>query len=265
MRRYKLIVSVFSSKGNTRKINQDNFFVNGRRLEDPLGGDVKFTEVCKGGLFAVADGMGGEHEGEFASRKAVDTFGQLRTSHPTINELSECISMANDEICNEAERTGSRIGSTIAAAVIDGAKLDVCNIGDSRVLIYSSGRLDQITKDHTVAAQMIEAGLMTEEQASHDKRKHQLFQHLGISSEEMSLSLFSRENIMLSEGDIVILCSDGLSDGIGFDDILDRIMSMPDTIDLASDLARLAMKNGSTDNVTVITIAVKEKRIFGLF
>ena len=63
----------------------------------------------------------------------------------------------------------------------------------------------------------------------------------------------------------MILCSDGLSDGIGFDDILDRIMSMPDTIDLASDLARLAMKNGSTDNVTVITIAVKEKRIFGLF
>ena len=266
MRKYKLEVSLFSTRGRIRSINQDNYFINGKTLANSADENDSFRLTCKEGLFAVADGMGGEHDGEFASLAVVRALADMKQRTPTYEQLCKCIENANNLICARSESISARIGSTIVAAVISGERLAVCNVGDSKCLMYKDGKITQLSKDHTVTAQLVEAGIITPEQALKDNRRHRLFQHLGIPQEEMTLSVYSNEEVVIQDGDIIILCSDGLTDGLSFDDISSAIKENNDIDNLSQKLAALAMEKGSTDNITVMTIAVTEKkRFFGLF
>ena len=83
MKKYRFSVSLYSTCGNTRKINQDNFYINGKLLDDPQQKEYFFTEECSGGVFAVADGMGGEEEGEFASLTAVSSLAEINKKAPS--------------------------------------------------------------------------------------------------------------------------------------------------------------------------------------
>lgn len=266
MKKYRFSVSLYSTCGNTRKINQDNFYINGKLLDDPQQKEYFFTEECSGGVFAVADGMGGEEEGEFASLTAVSSLAEINKKAPSYSGLCSCMEHANGIICERSERISARIGSTMVIAVINDSELSAYNIGDSKCLLYSGGKLTQLSKDHTVTAQMVEAGIMTPEQAMRDSRRHSLFQHLGMPEDEMSISLYRSENITLRDGDMIILCSDGLTDGLSSDDIAGAIRSGRTDPQLPKELSGLAMKNGSTDNITVLTISVSvRKNFFGLF
>ncbi len=266
MKKYRLNVSLFSTCGSARSINQDNYFINGRTLDDRTDRDDSFSLTCNEGLFAVADGMGGEHDGEFASFAAVKALADMKLLTPDCEQLCKAINDANDTICARSESMSACVGSTIAAAVICGDKLSICNVGDSKCLMYSGGNITQLSKDHTVTAQMVEAGIMTPAQAAKDKRRHQLFQHLGIQKEEMLLSVYRRENVTIHNGDIILLCSDGLTDGLDIEKIKAAISANKDRKALSGELAALAMENGSSDNITVLTISVAERKgLFGLF
>lgn len=266
MKKFKLAVSLFSTCGGKRKINQDNYYINGRILDSRSDRDDFYSLTCRDGIFAVADGMGGERDGEFASLAAVRALVDMKQRVPSFEQICRCINSANDTICNRSKSIGARTGSTIVTAVIKGDTLTVCNVGDSKCLLYSGGRITQLSKDHTVTAQLVEAGIMTPEQAAKDIRRHQLFQHLGIPQDEMKLSVFRHEDVVLHEGNIIILCSDGLTDGLSFDDIVSAINVNKDKKKLSKELALLAIENGSTDNITVISIAVTDKKgLFGIF
>lgn len=247
-------VSMFSAIGNTRKMNQDNFYINGQIGHNPLQTKISSVGNCESGVFAVADGMGGESDGEEASLIAVDALSELTAEQPTYEEIAACIDRANDRIVQRVAVTKKKSGTTIVMAVVNEHQANIYNIGDSKCLLYRSGTIARLSKDHTVIAQMVEAGLLTEEQAKNDKRSHQLFQHIGIPPEDMTLSIFRNEGIELEDGDILILCSDGMTDGLNHDDIIRLIEENPDEENLAKILANAAMNHGSRDNVTVITL-----------
>lgn len=236
-------------------MNQDNFYINGEVLRDPYRRQVSAKGNFSDGIFAIADGMGGESDGEFASLRAVEALDMLRNNKkPTYEDICFCIDTANKEICDKITETGKKSGTTIVLAVADGKNLSVYNIGDSKCLLYSKGTLTQLSRDHTVTAQMVEAGLMTKEQARKDRRSHQLFQHLGIFPEDMTLSLYQRENIDFQKDDILILCSDGMTDGLEDADIIRYIETVSSFEELSKELVHAAMEKGSKDNVSVLAI-----------
>ena len=100
----------------------------------------------------------------------------------------------------------------------------------------------------------MEAGLLTHEEARKDPRSHQLSQHLGIPPEEMQLSLHQQENIPFAKGDVLLLCSDGLTEGLEESAIIRLIEQQPDSPDLASSLTAAALASGSRDNITALTV-----------
>ncbi len=236
-------------------MNQDNYYVNGRYSEDPNQKEMMFSEDYNNGIFAVADGMGGESDGEFASLTTVQSLKELSAEQlPETESVSSCIDKANNKICEKVKETGKRSGTTIAMAAVNDIGADIYNIGDSKVFLYSKGSLTQLSKDHTVTAQMVEAGLITKEQAKKDRRSHQLFQHIGIAPEEMKISLYEQKGISLEPDDIIIICSDGMTDGLENEDIIDIIENNAEYDILARELAERAIENGSKDNVTVLTV-----------
>lgn len=251
----QLSVSFCTNMGTTRKINQDNFYINGEILRDPNRKQVSAKGNFSDGIFAIADGMGGESDGEFASLKAVEALDMLRgKKKASYEDICYCVDLANKEICEKISSTGRKSGTTIVLAVTDGKNMNIYNIGDSKCLLYSNGTLTQLSKDHTVTAQMVEAGLMTKEQAKSDNRSHQLFQHLGIFPDDMTLSLFRNEKITFSKNDILILCSDGMTDGLEDEDIINHIKANRSFSELSKELVASAIKKGSKDNVSVLAI-----------
>ena len=256
----RLTVSLCCDMGQARKSNQDNYFVNGAFLTEP---EKKRTELCfesDGGLFAVADGMGGEANGDKASLTAVQELaGEYSKGHPRGDDICRAVLSANERVCEMVRSTGSRSGTTLAAALINGNKLSIYNIGDSKCLLYRNGTLTQLSRDHTVTAQLIEAGLMTKQEAARDRRSHQLFQHIGIESGEMQLSVFRNEGISMQPDDVLIICSDGLTDGLSAEDMISLISSSPDRNTLAGVLVDAAISKGSMDNVTALTVSKGHK------
>lgn len=251
----QLSVSFCTNIGTTRKINQDNFYINGEVLRDPYRRQVSAKGSFSDGIFAIADGMGGESDGEYASMRAVEALNMLRSKKkPSYEDICYCVEVANNEICSKITSTGKKSGTTIVLAVTDGKELNIYNIGDSKCLLYRKGTLTQLSKDHTVTAQMVEAGLLTKEQARQDRRSHQLFQHLGIFPDDMALSLFKNEKIIFEKNDVLILCSDGMTDGLDEAEIIRHIETNRSFDDLSKELVADAMKKGSKDNVSVLAI-----------
>lgn len=261
----KLLISLCSNIGTTRKMNQDNFYINGEFLRDPYRHQISAKGTFDDGIFAIADGMGGESNGEFASLQAVTALDLLRNNpRADYESICRCIEAANVRICQKIAETGKKSGTTIAMATVHDNVLNIYNIGDSKCLLYRAGTLVQLSKDHTVTAQMVEAGLLTKEQARQDRRSHQLFQHLGIEPEEMTLSLYRNEGIEFLAGDVLIICSDGMTDGLTDEDIIRLIEANAAPERLAKELVAAAMQKGSKDNVSVLTIKNLEKPHRGL-
>lgn len=254
LREKNLQISVSSLTGRVRSINQDNFYYNGVTLPDDSQTDYTAVYEANHAFLAVADGMGGEREGEFASLTAVEALCAIGEELPSYEQLYDCVTKANGIICERSEQIHSCIGTTIVIAVIKGKRLRIYNIGDSKALLYHNGTLTQLSKDHTAAAALVEAGLLTHEEARKDPRSHQLSQHLGIPPEEMQLSLHQQENIPFAKGDVLLLCSDGLTEGLEESEIIRLIEQQPDSPDLASSLTAAALASGSRDNITALTV-----------
>ena len=247
-------ICLFSGTGTTRKMNQDNFYFNGRIHRDPYSDQIISKQLFTDGVFAVCDGMGGENDGEKASLIAVESLSELPSGHPAYEDVCTCIDLANQQVCHNINQTKKRSGTTIVLGALTEDSLDVYNIGDSKCFLCRGGTLMQLSKDHTLGAQMIDAGILTKEQARTDKRSHQLSQHIGIFPDDMTLSVFRNQSIPLQKDDILILCSDGLTDGLTDEEIANLAENNQQLENPAMLLANTAMQKGSKDNVTVIFI-----------
>lgn len=212
-------------------------------------------------LFAVADGMGGHEAGEVASEIAATTIADNAPRHPDAEALGLAVRKANLAIIEAVEEgRGKRgMGTTCTAAMLEGERLVIAQVGDSRAYLLHNGRLQQLTRDHSLVAAMVEAGQLTPEEARIHPKRSMITRALGTDP-ATTPDLYE---ISVEEGDRLLLCSDGLS-GMVEDPDIEAIMNRTaDPQRCASQLVNEAIAAGGHDNVTVVVADVaghREKR-----
>lgn len=249
---------VISDVGKVRKNNEDNYYLHRKIRQDLdlLRSEDSFISDDDMLLFAIADGMGGEEDGELAS---LVTVQNLVPCHIEDVEVEACDSImeANDMICSEMElKSGKRMGSTLVALYIDKAKAQICNVGDSRAYLLRDENLHQMSLDHTVAQQMVNMGAITAEEARGHKKSHILTQNIGIFNHEMIIEPEFSDVIELRNGDIFLLCSDGLTDMLTNEQI-GSVLRSGDVKSKAEGLVEWALVAGGKDNVTALVVKVE--------
>ena len=256
--RYCLKAAVRTHVGRIRANNEDNFYLQGKIREDVslLEAEAAGQFVSDRFLAAAADGMGGEDRGELASLLAVQSLKPC-TWDQAGSTAEESIRRANAAVCEEMERHGGRMGSTLTALYMDQGKALCCNIGDSRCYLLREGALTQLSTDHSKAENLIRLGVLTPEQAARHPSRHQLTQHLGIFPEEMVIEPAFSEPVTLQDGDRFLLCSDGLTDMVSEEAIARQLASPGSPEEQAEQLIRMALEAGGRDNVTVLTVQVE--------
>ena len=239
-----------SDIGKVREINQDSFYIS-----DSL------DEVQ---LYMLADGMGGYAAGEIASRAIIKAFEaathSLRHEQGEKNickVLTEAFDKANTHVFKMAvsndKYTG--MGTTMTALYLPGdGTAYCCHVGDSRLYTYREGNLVQVTRDHTYVADLQASGEITEEEAFIHPQRHILMKALGVEESVRSDSL----HFKLLPDDRLLLCSDGLSDMLREQEILD-IMGGENLEQVADALLERSLSNGGRDNVSFIIIDMADK------
>jgi len=249
---YSLEFVSLSDTGRVRTLNEDSIAV-----------DREF------GFAMVADGVGGHHAGDVASRMAVDVISErLRrkiqqfrkgTSQPTPLQFSEqTIDKANRAI-HDAARTqpGCKgMGTTLALALFHGEHAALLHVGDSRIYRLRNGRLQLLTRDDSLLCDQVEMGMISAEDAVDSHNRHLVTQALGIGPK---VTVHQSEESVRS-GDIFLICSDGLNDLVEDGDIELIIDSLKTNLPLAAThLVQLANDNGGYDNISVALVRIRDK------
>ena len=205
-------------------------------------------------LFAVADGMGGHAAGEVASEIAVRVLSGLAPEHPDVEALGRAIEEANRAVIQAAREGRGRqgMGTTMTAAMLEGERLVIAQVGDSRAYLLHQGKLQQLTRDHSLMADMIEAGQLTPEEARTHPQRSVITRALG-SDAHLHPDIYE---INVETGDRLLICSDGLSGMIFDDQIENTLRRVQDPQRCASQLVNEAIAAGGHDNVTVIVADV---------
>ena len=205
-------------------------------------------------LFAVADGMGGHEAGEIASEITVNTLAELAPSHLDAEGLTAAVEAANYNVM-KAPRQGigrDGMGTTLTAAMLEGERLLIAQVGDSRAYLLHKGHLQQITRDHSLMADLIEAGQITPEEARVHPNRSVITRAIG-SDIHMRPDIYE---LNVDAGDRILLCSDGLSSMISNNAIESIMRRQSDAQRCADELVTAALENGGADNVTVVVADV---------
>jgi PPM family protein phosphatase len=263
-------VGAVTHTGKVRPRNEDHFLVSqvsrNQRILLTNVPDDHFPEIVGDDAYSmiVADGMGGMAAGEVASRMAITTGLKLFQKSPKwgfkINkrearELFDRINGYLREIDleltkrSEGDRKLFGMGTTLTSAYSIGVDLFIIHLGDSRAYLYRGGELIQLTKDHTVAQAMADAGYIAPEEVRHHNKRNVLTNFLGGHGGKVKADI---RWLRLKDADRLLLCSDGLTDMVN-DVSIARIMGAHDQpADAAQSLLDEALERGGRDNVTVI-------------
>jgi serine/threonine protein phosphatase PrpC len=224
--------------------------------EDSLGYDVATQ------LFVVCDGMGGMAAGEVASSTAVSTllrsFSDYAASPATIEErLYHAITFANQQVCalSLANEELRGMGTTLVAACLDGRKIVIGNVGDSRAYFLRDGGCVQITLDHSYLAEQVRNGTMTADDAGASPLQSLITRAIG-TAETVEPDLFSAA---LEPGDVVLLTTDGLTRYADADAIAQVVLAQPDLHQACQTLINMAKEQGAVDNVTCLLLRFSEE------
>ena len=263
-------VSGLSHPGKVRARNEDHFIVMriGRYLESVITslppGEVPERAEEAGYSMIVADGMGGHAGGELASRMAISGLVKLVLSMP------DWIFRMNESVAKDVSRRSKRrfrdlnalliehgkqdphfrgMGTTLTAARSMGRHLQVVHVGDSRAYLLRESRLYRLTRDHTYVQLLVDSGQLSEQDAAHFSARHVLVNALGGFDEDVEVDV---DQLTLSSGDRLLLCSDGLTDLVEDDLIRDVLLECQHSADACRRLVDLALQRGGKDNVTVV-------------
>jgi protein phosphatase len=253
----KITCEARSDVGRKRKGNEDAVFLNPEQK-----------------LYVVADGMGGHAAGEVASRVAVDAIGEfvkLTGGNQEItwpfglddsisyegNRLKTAIRHANSRVIEATRESAEYEGmaTTVAAVLVDGETANIAHVGDSRIYLWSGGSIELLTKDHSWVNEQIQSGAISPEQARSHPLRNVVTRALGGRS-DLVVDIQSRR---MADGDMLLLCSDGLTTMVTDDDIA-RILgeAQGDVARAASELVGEANERGGEDNITVVLLKFGE-------
>jgi len=231
------------------------------------------------GLFVLSDGMGGLASGEIASRLSVDTVvshcGDALVNPSLLvvgkrvdgisdasNRLASAIRLANRVVHGAAKEKGSegRMGATLAAVRIDGERMSIAHVGDSRIYRLRDGDFEQLTRDHSFVAEQMRQGRMTAEEAGSSALQSVLIRAIGIESEVEA----EVNDELWMDGDTVLLCSDGLIRELSDEQIAGVLSENDDAQEAADALVDLAKQAGGGDNITAIVVRCSPKPVGAL-
>jgi len=240
-------VSVKTDIGLVRQMNQDAHRYEVFGSDQWTGGAVH--------LCAVADGLGGYRAGEVASRLALDTVVEqigraFETGEPMDAALEAAMSAANRRVVRQglSDPSCSGMGTTVTLAIISGGLLHVGHVGDSRAYLLRGGHLEQITRDHSLVAELVRNGDLTEAEAQTHPQRNILTQAFG-SDLRVKADVSTKP---LQNGDTIMLCTDGLTGAVPGSEI-EEVVSHASSLDEAAErLVALANERGGHDNVTVL-------------
>ncbi|MBO5333390.1 MAG: Stp1/IreP family PP2C-type Ser/Thr phosphatase [Clostridia bacterium] len=232
--------------GLTRTSNQDSYAAG------ELPGSVAWAVVC--------DGMGGTNGGNLASSTAVkiiserisSSYRQGMSFSSIKNMFMSAIIAANVCVYDMSKENPelSGMGTTVVVAIVADERVYVAHAGDSRAYILASGKLHQLTKDHSFVQEMVDSGKLTVDEAREDPRKNLITRALGVS-EDLQID-FCEEDI--SENDVLLICTDGLTNYVEPDEIYE-LTEDGKFYEYAERLVNRANNNGGGDNVTVVTVS----------
>ena len=215
----------------------------------------------KGALYLVADGMGGHQAGEVASRGVVElTIAQYYsdTTHDIGTSLVRAFRLANQRIHEQAQSDPAKggMGSTLVAAVVLGRKVYVANVGDSRAYLINAQGTTQISEDHSWVEEQVRAKLLTPEQARRHPQRNLVTRALG-SKPDVQVDLFEGE---LNAGDILLLCTDGLTGRVEDPELAEIVRSYPPQ-EAARQLVALANERGGNDNISLVIVKAQQEAV----
>lgn len=239
-------IGVKTSKGRIRDTNQDFYYISSN-IEYPL--------------FIIADGMGGHKAGEVASRMAVEIISSSlekeiknlnMDENYIINSIRNSIWRANEEIYNTSLKREecSGMGTTVTLAWDIKGKIYIGHVGDSRAYILRSNNLYQITEDHSLVEELIKNGSISREEAKDHPQKNVITRAVG-TSREIQADVIVKER---SKGDILLLCTDGLTNMLNDDEIKELLLVNEDIQKACEYLVEKSNDKGGFDNISVVAI-----------
>ena len=254
-----------SDIGVVRSNNEDNFGFDARR-----------------GIFVVCDGMGGQAAGERASKIGVDTMLKLfqhsaKDGNDSVlgtvfegmssraNALARAVQLANQAIHQESARSAQEagMGTTIVGLAVEDNHFSIAHVGDSRIYLIRGAAIELLTDDHSMVMEQVRRGLMTRDEAEHSDMQNVIVRALG-SDETVEPDLADHE---LMPGDLLLLCSDGLTRQLTDAAIFSIATSSDNLNKICEDLIQAAKDAGSDDNITCLLVRAAEPswsdRLFG--
>lgn len=232
-----------TDQGKMRKMNQDFLFAT----KEGLG---VFPN-----LFLLADGMGGHKAGDYASRYLVESLvsylGEMKEKSP-IRCFDLGINRMNKELFCLSQNNGNLrgMGSTLVTAYVEDRVLFVSNVGDSRAYLFRKSRLKQLTRDHSYVEEMIERGKMIRGSREYLSYKNYITRAVGVE-EQLAVDYFEEE---LEDGDLFFLCSDGLSNMVDYESMVQVLKDDASLEEKGQALIDLANINGGKDNIALILV-----------
>ena len=229
--------AVVSDTGRRRRRNEDNYVV-----EPPL--------------FAVADGMGGAQAGEVASKLAASALEGGRSEElDGLEQVNALIQNANRRIYDRAstDPTASGMGTTMTVALVEGMSVVIWHVGDSRAYLVRGDSMEQLTEDHSLVNELLKSGKLTEEEAHVHPQRSVITRAVGTDP-DVDVDAFTIE---AEDGDVFLICSDGLTDMVSDVDILDLIdRNRGDLEKAVRALVQFANKEGGEDNITAVAFRI---------
>ncbi len=226
--------------GRKRKVNQDYVYVT----DKPIG---PFPN-----LLVVADGMGGHKAGDFASKYTVkvlrEELGKTELKKPE-DILRQVVSVANHELIQEAQTDVKLegMGTTLVAATIIDNTLYFANVGDSRLYLINN-KIRQLSKDHSLVEEMVRLGGIKAEEAKNHPDKNIITRAMGVK-EDVEADIYEYR---LKKGDLILMCTDGLSNMVEDEDMFDIVKGARDIVEAVMMLIEKANSNGGRDNIGVV-------------
>jgi serine/threonine protein phosphatase PrpC len=229
-------VAAITDPGRTRRHNEDSYVI-----EPPL--------------FAIADGMGGAQAGEVASRLATAALKEGQVDAGGEQRISDLIQAANRRVYDRSssDPNTSGMGTTITVALVEDDHVAFGHVGDSRAYLIRDASMEQLTEDHSLVNELLKTGRLSREEAETHPQRSVITRALGTDP-DVDVDTFS---VRAENGDLFLLCSDGLTDMVSEESILDVVERHRDDIDGAlRALVKEANRGGGQDNITVVAFEI---------
>jgi PPM family protein phosphatase len=229
-------VGVITDTGRKRRRNEDAY-------------------VCEPPLFAIADGMGGAQAGEVASRLAAAALKESGADAGGEQRIAALIQEANRRVYDRSssDPNTSGMGTTITVALVENGNVAFGHVGDSRAYLIRDGSMEQVTEDHSLVNELLKSGKLSREEAETHPQRSVITRALGTDP-DVDVDTFTIE---AEEGDLFLLCSDGLTDMVGEREILELVERNRKDIDAAlKSLVKAANRSGGEDNITVVAFEI---------